>query len=94
MNKNDNFFNITKPEIRFWMYIILTIIPVVIYIVGLNAKVNAMEDKGIVLRSDFERSVEQINKKLEVMLVCSAETEKNIVAIQKDIQYIKKRLEE
>jgi len=91
MSKND--FFITRPEIRFWLYVIFTIIPVVIYIVSLSNQVHAMNDKGVKLREDYEKSIDKIDEKLEYLIHCNEVTGNKIVEIKKDIEYIKLKVE-
>lgn len=51
---------ITKPELRFWCWILGMVIAVVIWGTRLEGKVEAMYDKGTALRHDYEGSIVEI----------------------------------
>lgn len=86
-------FSITKPEVRFWMYIIVTLIPIVVFLVSLQAKVNAVEDKGVRLREDYEKAIVRIDNNIEAIRKSQDANTINIATIKKDIEFIKERID-
>ena len=77
--------NITKKEIGFWITIIGIIVAGVVALNTLKMRVDAMYDKGGVLRSDFEKAIESIDKRLDLL----EEIKIDIAEMKIDIKYLK-----
>ena len=77
--------NITKKEIGFWITIIGIIVAGVVALNTLKMRVDAMYDKGGVLRSDFEKAIESIDKRLDLL----EEIKIDIAEMKVDIKYLK-----
>jgi len=77
--------NITKKEIGFWITIIGIIVAGAVALNTLKMRVDAMYDKGGVLRSDFEKAIESIDKRLDLL----EEIKIDIAEMKVDIKYLK-----
>jgi len=77
--------NITKKEIGFWITIIGIIVAGVVALNTLKMRVDAMYDKGGVLRSDFEKAIESIDERLDLL----EEIKIDIAEMKIDIKYLK-----
>jgi len=77
--------NITKKEIGFWITIIGIIVAGAVALNTLKMRVDAMYDKGGVLRSDFEKAIESIDKRLDLL----EEIKIDIAEMKIDIKYLK-----
>jgi hypothetical protein len=55
--KNENFYNkiITRPELNFWLPIILSIVSVVVSFMALSAKVDLLSQKQDVIIAQLEK---------------------------------------
>lgn len=76
---------LTKSDVKFWLAIIGMIVAGVIAFTTLKMKVEAMYDKGVALRGDFEEITEVMGPKIELILI-------NQAKMQKDIDYIKENM--
>ena len=56
---------ITKGELKFWMGLIAIIISGVIAFTTLRMEVEALQDKGVKLREEYERSIVEIRGDLK-----------------------------
>ena len=86
-------FGIFRSWVTFWVMIISMIVSFTVTFTLLQAKVNAMEDKGEKLRTEYENfkterieALKEIDAKVDQILINQAKT-------QKDIDYIKKAIE-
>ena len=91
MTRDD--FRITKPEIQFWLAIIGIIVSGVIAFTTLKSQVQAMQDKGIRLRTEYENSLGKIETALTELQKCSNDLKIDIAEIKQDIIYIKKQVQ-
>ena len=76
---------ITKPEVRFWIAIISIIVTSAVAFNTLSMKVEAIYDKGASLRSEYEKSIDRIDARLELL----DKMQIDIAEIKKDVQYLK-----
>ena len=94
MTTDKGLVNILRSEVTFWITIVCIIVSAVIAFTTLSGIVYAQGDKDTRLREEFDSFVierrlalEEINKKLEIIIVNQANS-------QKDIEYIKQTLSE
>ncbi len=80
MAKNNNFL-ITKPEIKFWLAIITIIVSGAIAFNNLKNQVNAMYEKGVVLREEVESSYDIL-----------IEVRDSVIRMEKDVEFIKENI--
>ena len=76
---------LTKSDIKFWLAILGIVVTGVIAFTTLRMRVEAMQDKGVKLRTEFEGMVEIMRPKIELILI-------NQTKMQKDIDYIKENI--
>lgn len=75
------------------------LVPIVTIIVSIalacgvyQTKIQAMEEKGIKLRNEYEQSVIEINNKLDYLVETTQVMKIDQAKMQKDIEYIKAQL--
>ena len=88
MVENNGSF-IKREEIKFWIAIISIAVSGAVCFTNLQAKVNAMEDKGLKLRTEYENTMIRIDKNIEFIKENQNTNTINITEIKKDIEYIK-----
>ena len=76
---------LTKSDIKFWLAILGIVVTGVIAFTTLRMRVEAMQDKGVKLRTEFEGTAETTRPKIELILI-------NQTKMQKDIDYIKENI--
>jgi len=86
-------FRITKPEIQFWLAIIGIIVSGVIAFVTLQTRVEAMQEKGVKLRTEYESSLLKIETSLADLQKCSNDLKVSIAEIKQDLIYIKQKVQ-
>lgn len=80
MAKNNNFL-ITRPEVKFWLAIIAMAVAYTVTFVSLQNKVDAMYEKGVTLRSDYEDTASLL-----------IEVRDSQIRMEKDVGFIKDEL--
>ena len=85
-------FKITKPEIQFWLAIIGIVVSGVIAFTTLQSTVQAMQEKGVKLRTEYETTLGKIEASLSDLQKCTNDMRNDITQIKSDLNYIKQQV--
>lgn len=77
-----------KEEIKFWIAIVVIAVSGAVTFTKLQSEVNGMTDKGVKLRTEYEKSIERIDGRLEKLDQMSEDQ----AVMKRDIQYIKAQI--
>lgn len=83
---------IQKPEVSFWLSIVIPLLGFAVSWGILTTKVDSMIDKGVRLRTEFENHVTYAENRQEKIDTTLLQIQVQLAEIQKDILYIKENL--
>lgn len=84
---------ISKPEVSFWIPIITAVVGVAMSWAALTAKIDSIYDKSVDLRADYEETRGKVEMALTKQEQTLLEIQVKLAEIQKDILYIREKLE-
>ena len=80
---------VTKTELKFWIPIIGTIVAMTLAYSSLKGEVEAMQSKGVKLRSEMEEQDKIEEERYQTLI----EVRDSVIRMEKDIEYIIKKLQ-